>query len=418
MEKERGQEQNQNSEKYSFMQEIIKDEQTSWRHALVKIIRFVAIGVLFGMGACIGFAALMPWAKDTFSGQENEVEIQQEEEPEKVVETIDPELIDREHTIDDYRELHSVFEQVVREAKKCVVDVSGVTQDVNWPAVQSGEMITTAGLIVGDNGKELLVLADAKALKQSTAFTVKFVDEGEYEASLKQKDTNSNLAILSVAKSAISKETSERIMIAEFGNSTLVGQGKTLFALGRPFGYEDGVGFGVSSTVTATAPLADGIYNLIVTDMPCSQDGSGFLFDTYGHVIGMLTSHLGETYGVLTAIGTSGVLNEIQMLSNDKQVPYIGIYGTVATKEMAEQNGIPEGIYVTEVEVDSPAMQAGIQSGDIITKVGKTKVKTMAEYHNVVISQENNDTITIGGKRLGADTYVDIQFSVTVGVKQ
>ena len=45
-------------------------------------------------------------------------------------------------------------------------------------------------------------------------------------------------------------------------------------------------------------------------------------------------------------------------------MPYIGIYGVDVSEDMKEQ-GLPKGVYVKEVEVDSPAMAAGIQNGDI-----------------------------------------------------
>ena len=105
-------------------------------------------------------------------------------------------------------------------------------------------------------------------------------------------------------------------------------------------------------------------------------------------------------------------------MSNGKNVPYIGIIGTIVTEEMSEAQGIPAGLYVNEVKVDSPAMKAGIQSGDIITSVGKTKVVTMKDYHKAVLAQEAGKTVKITGQRFGAESYVDIKFNVTVGVVQ
>ena len=54
---------------------------------------------------------------------------------------------------------------------------------------------------------------------------------------------------------------------------------------------------------------------------------------------------------------------------NGKNVPYAGIRGVTVTKDVAEEQAIPEGLYVTEVESDSPAMASGIQNGDVIQEV-------------------------------------------------
>ena len=64
----------------------------------------------------------------------------------------------------------------------------------------------------------------------------------------------------------------------------------------------------------------------------------------------------------------------IEKLSNDETIPYIGIQGIDVTEEIANQ-GIPEGVYVKEVDAESPAMAAGIQAGDIITSIGGEEVK-------------------------------------------
>ena len=85
---------------------------------------------------------------------------------------------------------------------------------------------------------------------------------------------------------------------------------------------------------------------------------------------------------------------------------------------MSEAQGIPMGLYVNEVKVDSPAMKAGIQSGDIITLVGETVVSTMKDYRKAVIAQEAGNTVKLTGQRFGAENYVDIKFNVTVGVIQ
>ena len=237
---------------------------------------------------------------------------------------------------------------------------------------------------------------------------------------MKKKDGTTDLAIFSVAKSGISEDTWAKIKVAVLGNSNTLPQGRTLIAVGSPFNYADGVGIGVASSVDEKIIRADGKFSVIITDMPEAEKSSGFLFDTYGNVQGIIDSSLMNegSAGTLSAIGISAVKSEIELMSNGKNVPYVGIIGTVVTKEMSEAQGIPVGLYVTEVEVDSPAMKAGIQSGDVITKVGGSAASTLEGYRKAILEQEAGKTITLTGQRRGAENYVDIKFSVTVGVKQ
>lgn len=421
--RELNQEQNpeQPSEEYSFLQEIIKDEQKDLKKIVKKVVKWAILGFVFGMTACTGFFALKPWAETTFQRDTDKVEIPKDEEAEEVTqpETV-TELVQQELTMEDYRELNQVISEVAAEAKKCVVQVTGIAQDGSWANEQDAGALQSAGLIVADNGRELLILTNYSSVKSASLFQVEFADGTDHEAVLKQKDGTIDLAIFSVAKSGISEETWAQIKVAELGNSNTLQQGRTLIAVGSPFGYADGVGYGVASSVEESIVRADGKYSVIITDMPGAQKGSGFLFDTYGKVQGIIDSSFIDdgSNGILSAIGISAVKSEIELMSNGKNVPYVGIVGTVVTAEMSEAQEIPEGLYVTEVEVDSPAMKAGIQSGDVITKVGSRKVSDLEAYRKAILEQEAGKTITLTGQRRGAENYVDIKFSVTVGVKQ
>ncbi len=120
----------------------------------------------------------------------------------------------------------------------------------------------------------------------------------------------------------------------------------------------------------------------------------------------------------MTGYGISGLKSEIELLSNGQAVPYVGIRGLDVTAEI-EAQGIPEGVYVRTVETDSPAMAAGIQSGDIITEAaaGK-KITSLSAYQSVLRDQKSGSKIRLKGQRQGSGGYVDISFDVTVGSKE
>ena len=111
----------------------------------------------------------------------------------------------------------------------------------------------------------------------------------------------------------------------------MLSQGKTVIALGNPFGYSDGMGIGIASSVQESVMLADGEYKVIVTDMPKSAESSGILFNIDGAVVGIIAPDLGADTGVLSAYGISSIKSEIELMSNAKEVPYIGIVGTMIT---------------------------------------------------------------------------------------
>ena len=144
------------------------------------------------------------------------------------------------------------------------------------------------------------------------------------------------MAIVGVERSLITDATWSRIKAADLGNSNAMSQGKAVIALGNPFGYSDGMGVGiVDSRFQESVMLADGEYKVIVTDMPGTAQGSGILFNVDEAVVGIINPKLGGDMGVMTAYGISSLKSEIELMSNAKEVPYIGIIGTLVTEEIS-----------------------------------------------------------------------------------
>ena len=138
-----------------------------------------------------------------------------------------------------------------------------------------------------------------------------------------------------------------------------------------------------------------------------------------GEVVGIIDQSISDNSSkrLVTGYGISGLKSEIELLSNGQAVPYVGIRGLDVTAEI-EAQGIPNGVYVQTVEPDSPAMAAGIQSGDIITEAAGKKISSLAVYQSVMRDQKSDSKIRLKGQRQGSGGYVDISFDVTVGSKE
>ena len=165
---------------------------------------------------------------------------------------------------------------------------------------------------------------------------------------------------------------------------------------------------------------ADGQYQTIYTDVAGDISGSGVLVNIRGEVIGIINTSVrsDDQTNKISGYGISDIKDVIELLSNGKNVPYLGVSGVEVSSEMQGQ-GIPQGVYVKEVDAGSPAMAAGIQSGDIITNIADTDIINLLGYHNTLMKQNVGDKILVRGKRQGTGgEYVDIDFGVTVGYKQ
>ena len=157
---------------------------------------------------------------------------------------------------------------------------------------------------------------------------------------------------------------------------------------------------------------------MICTDIASADDGSGIIINVKGEVVGIIDQSVsGESsMNLVTAYGITDLKDIIEQLSNGQAIPYIGVYGVDVTADI-EAQGIPKGVYVNEVETDSPAMAAGIQIGDIITELNGKSVETVAAYHSALMNLKSGERVKLSGKRQGNNGYVDVDFTVTTGEK-
>ena len=193
-----------------------------------------------------------------------------------------------------------------------------------------------------------------------------------------------------------------------------------VLALGNTFGYADGVGYGVVSSNSYDETQADGQRSILATDIPTEAGGTGILFNMNGEVIGMIDPGIwgGAQNNTAKALAISDLKATIELLVNGESVPYVGIYGTTINDTLSEAQDMPAGVYVMEINPDSPAMSAGIQNGDIIQEVAGTKISNTLSYEKAVISCKAGENVKIKGKRRGANGYVDIDFTVTIGSQE
>lgn len=405
--------------KYSFLQETIKPKPFSRQQLARQFVRIAIYGVILGAFACLGFYALKPWMQDTFRGDLETVSIPEDEEPEEPAEEPEEEPADPVLDTESYEELMASVNERAQEAKRGIAYIQPVSGTGDWEERMTGIRAGTAGVILADNGQELLILSDSSVSEGADEWTVTFQDSSTYTASLKQRDLNSGLAVFSVPRADIADNTWDKIKISVLGNSNLIRQGNVVIALGDMFGYEDGMACGTVSSAEYKETVYDRECGIIATDIAVDAEGTGVLFNLEGEVIGLITPSVWnkEEQPVANARAISDLKTVIEILANDENVPYVGIYATTVTSDLQEQ-GMPEGIYVVDVDPESPAMEAGIQSGDIICEAAREEITGITTYQNTILKTKAGDTIRITGQRRGADGYVDIDFTITVGSKK
>ena len=414
------QKQNPEEEEYSFLQEIIKDEagdQAKWKH---DVLRRIQLGLIFGLVACFTFFACKPWVEQRFEEDPTEVTIPQDEQQEEDQTQQEEEQVQEQKTVlttETYQEMLNNLKQVSGEVRKSVVEIQGAVTEEEFSKDQEKSI---SGMIVADNGQELLILAGELPVKDAKIIRVTFSGDSQCDAILKSRDAGLGLCVYAVQRKNIADDVWAQIETATLGGSKVVSEGDTVIAVGKLYGCDTIAGYGVIESGENYLDKADGQYQTIYTDVAGEISGSGILVNIRGEVIGIINTSVGtdEQTNKISGYGISDIKDVIELLSNGKNVPYLGVSGVEVSSEMQGQ-GIPQGVYVKEVDAGSPAMAAGIQSGDIITNIADTDIINLLGYHNTLMKQNVGDKILVRGKRQGTGgEYVDIDFGVTVGYKQ
>lgn len=421
-EQKRQQEESEMNEtpEYSFLQEVIKDEVGGIGKRKKRILRKIGVGIFIGLVACFTFSVFKPWVESRISGNPDEVTI-----PRDTKQTAENEA-DRSgkdgngQKKDNYSKSVKSLSDVAKKGKRSVVSLLVLTGATIGNKEFVSESQSVSGVLIADNGQELLILGPTMDVGETQQIQATFCDGKKYRVTEKKSDANLELTIYAVKESQLEEKTAKSIRLAALGSSYEVKKGDTTVLLGMLFGQGDAVGYGVLRSSTEKAERADGTYHILGAELAGFTGGSGIMFNRQEEVIGIICDAAGEDAKeeLMHAYAISDIKDVMQFLANGESVPYIGIHATDVSENIAEDRRIPRGIYVDKVEADSPAMRAGIQSGDVLTAIGGTDIENFEQYHELLMEEKEGTHLLIKGYRRGAkDQYVAVHFNATVGNK-
>lgn len=432
--------------KSDFLREQIKERPINKRKLVRKTFITALMAVIFALVACLVFTFLEPlFSNWLYPEKEPEVVVFPEEEKEILPEDmltdededqlviVGPSLEETEGIVDqqisavisnlkldqdDFKSMYNALAGVAEEAAKGVVTVTGVKQDVDWFDNVYQSKGKSSGVIIGNNGKQLLILAQKSVSDKAETLVTTFVDGSQYISQLKASDNNTGLAIYTVELENISQITMNAIKVSELGSSINVKlAGTPVIAIGSPMGTAGSIGYGIVTSSTDLASMADISYNLFRTDIYGSQQASGVVINLRGQVIGVIDcnhSNL-DMKNMISAYGISDLKRTIEKLSNGVSVAYLGVHLADVPQLAHDKQGVPYGAYVTEIEMNSPAMSVGIQSGDIITRFGGNSITNMADLSQCIYRTEPETEVEIIVQRRGPEEYREMPLTITLG---
>ena len=283
---------------------------------------------------------------------------------------------------------------ITERAEKVLPSTVGIVSYIqNQQSIFGGEQSQGSGIIISADG---YIVTNEHVISGATSIKVVLQDDSEYNATLVGSDERTDLAVLKIDATGLTP--------AEFGNSDQMQIGEQVIAIGNPGGLElaGTVTVGYVSAVNRSITTTNGnTVNCIQTDAAINPGNSGgALVNTYGQVIGINSQKIAATD--YEGIGFAISINEAQPIINDL-IQYGYVRGRVVmgiTMQMIDQTyaaiyGYQPGIGVVSVEAGSPAEEAGLVAGDIITAIDGQSITTQEELNSLLEQYSPGDTITL-----------------------
>ncbi len=376
----------------------------SWNRVLfaVFVVGVAAISALSGAiaGGVAVYRAIAPAASAAPSAISTPAEIKAEPVQVLQVETT---------------QVQTSITQAVEKVAPAVVTVVGtIPGQITFFGRTSDETVSGSGFFISPEG---YLLTNNHVVEGTSELSIILSDGSQQRAVIVGTDRFADLAVLKADGAAPA--------VATLGNSDVLTPGETVIAIGSPLGdFRNTVTVGVISATGRSIDTGEGyqIENLIQTDAAINQGNSGGpLVNLAGEVIGINTlvvrgsgyGTVAEGLGFAVPVSTARAVAEQIIAKGYFSRPYLGIRWQLITPRVARAYDLPVSwaVYVSDVIPGSPASQAGLQRGDLITRIGDTAIDENHSYINALFQYNPGDRVTVELVRDG--TTIEVQ--VTLG---
>ncbi len=361
-----------------------------------KYVSFVMIAVLSSFLTLAGYTYFIKTYKQS-SGKENNSLIHSQASQDSTNNF----LHNAAYTPDDNNEYNVPdFRDIVKRTKDAVVHVRNTRYIQEYKPFYYGyrqgpiykQEGTGSGVIISPDG---YIVTNNHVIKDASEIEITLENKKTYKAELIGTDPNTDIAILKIE--------ADNLQYLTFGDSDNLELGEWVLAIGNPYNLGTTVTSGIVSAKGRDLKGNKRIENFIQTDAVVNPGNSGgALINTKGQLIGINTmifsmngSYIGYSFAIPSNIVKKITDDILEFGSIQKGV--LGVKAAELNGEIAKKLGInqTEGVYIYEIEKNSGADKAGLETGDIIIKINNIKVATMADLLGYLKTKRPGDKIEV-----------------------
>lgn len=272
------------------------------------------------------------------------------------------------------------------------------------------------GVIIEEDG---YIVTSYHVVESCTQIDVLLYDNESYSADMIACDEVSDLAVLKIDASGLTP--------AEFGDSDELQVGDEVVAIGNPLGVElrGTMTNGIISAINRNLDLNGTKMTLIQTNAALNNGNSGGpLINSYGQIIGINTAKISTYYtsssveGIGFAIPSDTVRHIVdELLTSGYVTGRASMRLTVSDMNEVQRVylGLPKGVYITAIDMNSNAYIAGIRYGDIIVSIDGADITCVSDYTGKLADLSVGNTVQVVIYRSGAFWSADVVLEEQVG---
>lgn len=316
----------------------------------------------------------------------------------------------------------SITDNGIAEAVDKIYDAVVVVKNYKNKEIYS----TGTGFVYEIDGKTAHILTNHHVIEGADEVFVQFTDGTSKKVEVVGSDKYADIGVLSI-------EANDSVKVASLGSSEDIRIGDTVFAVGAPLDastYSGTVTRGIISgknrlvsVSLSSSNTSDWVMSVLQTDAAINSGNSGGpLSNGNGEVIGITSLKLVNSgiEGMGFAIPIETALEYAHKIVKGEPIqrPYLGVsMANLSDAQYAfyprlENLPISQGVYISKVENGSPAEKAGIQSGDIITKLDGEEVPSLAYLRYLLYQHDVGDSISVTVYRDGQEKDLTISLNV------
>ncbi len=322
-------------------------------------------------------------------------------------------------TLEDFLSMQAEAKKLSLHVNSSLLKIITITNGVNWMNEEIEVKEELTGIIMGEDNVSLLILASYDKIQNADKLQVRFPTSVILDATVYDYDSDYNLAVLAVSLSDIPERVRKSYSMVDLRESTVIYEGLPIIALGSPNGYSGSMEYGYVTSRGSSIYITDNKIELFNTDITDNENSDGIIINYQGQLIGIITHTLKEdnNLNISTAISVSKLKPVIMKLLNGIDRIYFGIRGEDMPESVLAERGLENGVYITEVEPNSPAAAAGLKKGDILVSLGDKLITSMDNFGNVISGYEPETTVSVTVYRRSGSEITEMKFDAVLQKK-